>query len=292
MSLRASGKAEIALTAAAVVLLGAGAHLLHRIHDLRRDAAGIEQTIAAGIAGLRESAVRASDVHYEASAALAADLEAAPGETATAARTAQTESQRYAELLLRRAGPEQRRQLDWARQELSRARAAAEAADQASGQLRDARSTLAAVRGGTGTAETDLGRVATDLAALKRAAASNRAQLAALRASTQRRIYEFRARKSAPAEVAGISILLKTADPKGNRYSLDLIANGLRTEQRGRTLQEPVRFYAPPSRIPCELVVNEIGKDEVAGYLVVPAATELAGGYSSGSAETRNLPGR
>jgi hypothetical protein len=293
MNARASGKVEIALAAAAVVLLGAGAHLLHGIHGLRQDTVRVERTIAAGIAALRETAARASDAQYEAAAVLAKDLDATHGETATAARAAQTETQRYAELLLRRTAREHRDQIERVDEELSRARAASHAVDQASRQLGDARSDLAATRGGAGAVETDLARVATDLEALRIAARSNRAQLAALRASAERRVFEFRVRKPAqPAEVAGIAILLRTADPKRNRYSVDLIADGLRTEQRDRTLQEPVRFYASRSRVPCELVVTEIGQDEVAGYVAVPAATELARGYSSGSAETRNLPGR
>jgi hypothetical protein len=46
-------------------------------------------------------------------------------------------------------------------------------------------------------------------------------------------------------------------------------------EKRDRTINEPVQFYISKYRQPYEIVVNEITKDHIVGYLATPKV-ELA----------------
>jgi hypothetical protein len=44
----------------------------------------------------------------------------------------------------------------------------------------------------------------------------------------------------------------------------------MRLEKKNRALDEPIYFYTRGTRSPLEMVVNQIGKDKVVGYMSVP----------------------
>jgi hypothetical protein len=48
------------------------------------------------------------------------------------------------------------------------------------------------------------------------------------------------------------------------------LADDKRVEKRDRSINEPVQFYVSRARQPYEIVVNEVQKDRVVGYLAVP----------------------
>jgi F0F1-type ATP synthase membrane subunit b/b' len=101
--------------------------------------------------------------------------------------------------------------------------------------------------------------------------ATNGKELAALRALGERNFVEFTVHKSKqPQKVADVSILLKNADPKKNRYTIELTADDKTTEKRDRTANEPVQFMTSKAKQPYELIVNDVKKDTIAGYLSVP----------------------
>jgi hypothetical protein len=45
-----------------------------------------------------------------------------------------------------------------------------------------------------------------------------------------------------------------------------------RFEKKNRALNEPVFFYISGTRLPEELVINKVGKDQVSGYVSIPKA--------------------
>ena len=101
--------------------------------------------------------------------------------------------------------------------------------------------------------------------------ATNGEELAALKRLGERNYYEFDMRKSRqPGKVGPVRIKLTGTDRKRNRYSLELWADDKKIEKRRKTLLEPVQFYVIGSRVPYELVVNKIDKDQIAGYLATP----------------------
>jgi hypothetical protein len=65
-------------------------------------------------------------------------------------------------------------------------------------------------------------------------------------------------------------VRLEKADPKHNRYSIQLTADDKVTEKRDKTVNEPIVFVTSKSKQPYEIVVNDIKKDAIAGYLSIP----------------------
>jgi uncharacterized caspase-like protein len=113
--------------------------------------------------------------------------------------------------------------------------------------------------------------------------ATNASELAALKAdSNSNRTYiEFTlskirvgpvptVRPPEPQQVADIGLVLVSADPKRNRFTLRVICDDKTTEKRDRTINEPVQFFTLRSHEPYELVINEVKKDSVTGYLSRP----------------------
>jgi hypothetical protein len=102
--------------------------------------------------------------------------------------------------------------------------------------------------------------------------ATNSKELSALRELGERDYIEFRVGRSKDLQRVGdINIRLKKADVKRNRFSLELVADDKRVEKKDRNINEPVQFYVlSKARQPYEMVVNEVRKDEIVGYLAVP----------------------
>jgi chromosome segregation ATPase len=101
--------------------------------------------------------------------------------------------------------------------------------------------------------------------------ATNQKELTALRTLGERNYIEFTVHKSKQAQKVGdVALVLKNADPKKNRYTIDLTADDKTVEKRDRVINEPLQFMTSKAKQPFELVVNDIKKDTIAGYLSVP----------------------
>src|SRR5437879_8319685 len=71
--------------------------------------------------------------------------------------------------------------------------------------------------------------------------ATNGKELAALEALGERNYTEFKLAKDKNGQKVGdIVVLLKSADPKRNRYTIEVIADDKRVEKKDRTINEPV----------------------------------------------------
>jgi hypothetical protein len=101
--------------------------------------------------------------------------------------------------------------------------------------------------------------------------ATNGQELTALRALGERNYFEFNVAKSRlPQKVANVQVSVKKTDPKRSRFTLVVLADDKTVEKRDRTINEPVQFYVANSRQPYEIVVNEVTKDRIVGYLATP----------------------
>ncbi len=101
--------------------------------------------------------------------------------------------------------------------------------------------------------------------------ATNGKELAALQALGERNYVQFTIAKSKqPQKVGDVGILLKKADPKKNRYTIELTADDKTTEKKDRGINEPLQFMTSKAKQPYELVVNDVKKDTIVGYLSIP----------------------
>jgi hypothetical protein len=118
---------------------------------------------------------------------------------------------------------------------------------------------------------TDLKRVMGDMGVMSGLIATNSTQLGALRELGERDYLEFTLRKGAKQQKVGdLQLTLSKVDPKRNRYTMIVLADDKTVEKRDRSINEPVQLYLAGNRQPEEIVVNQVNKDEVKGYLSVP----------------------
>jgi chromosome segregation ATPase len=101
--------------------------------------------------------------------------------------------------------------------------------------------------------------------------ATNQKELSALQALGERNYVQFTINKSKqPQKVADVGILLKKTDPKKSRYTIELTADDKTVEKKDRVANEPLQFMTSKARQPYEIVVNDVKKDTIVGYLSVP----------------------
>src|SRR5439155_19633158 len=101
--------------------------------------------------------------------------------------------------------------------------------------------------------------------------ATNANELAALKRLGERNIFEFKLHKTkAPQRVGDITLMLKKTDPKKNKFSVDVMADDKLTEKKDRNINEPMQFYTGKAKQPYEIVVNQVQKDLIVGYLATP----------------------
>lgn len=118
----------------------------------------------------------------------------------------------------------------------------------------------------------DLQRVRGDMGVMSGLVATNGKEIAALREMGDRNIYEFTVDKKAGMQRVGdIQVKLKKSDVKRNRYTMEILADDKKVEKKDKNTNEPVQFYvASKARYPYEIVVNEVTKNTVTGYLATP----------------------
>ncbi|HEY1759045.1 MAG TPA: hypothetical protein VGG72_26970 [Bryobacteraceae bacterium] len=120
----------------------------------------------------------------------------------------------------------------------------------------------------------DLKRAMGDMGVMSGLIATNSKDLQALRDLGERNYVEFDLSKGKMQQKIGDVVLtLRKTDPKHNRYTVAVTADDKITEKRDKTIDEPVQVYVHNSRWPDEIVVNQVKKDEIVGYLSTPKIT-------------------
>lgn len=130
---------------------------------------------------------------------------------------------------------------------------------------------VASTKDGLDKTTADLKRAMGDMGVMSGLIATNSKELQSLRDLGDRNYTEFDLNKAAMQKKIGDVILtLKKADPKHNRFTLAVNADDKMVEKRDRTINEPVQLYVHNNRQPYEIVVNQVGKDEIKGYISTP----------------------
>jgi hypothetical protein len=117
----------------------------------------------------------------------------------------------------------------------------------------------------------DLKSTVGDLGVQSGLIATNGKELAALRQLGERNYFDFKVAKAKkPEKVGDVQVLLVSTDPKKNKYTIKLIADDKTFDKKDKELNEPVQFYLSRASQPYELVVNQISKDLIVGYVSAP----------------------
>ncbi|MBI1750495.1 MAG: hypothetical protein HY234_03545 [Acidobacteria bacterium] len=109
--------------------------------------------------------------------------------------------------------------------------------------------------------------------------ARNHEEIEQLRRLGQRDYFEFTLNgKGIREKLGSIMVELRNTNTKRNQFTIALFADDLRLEKKNRSVNEPIYFYTRGARAPLELVVNQVGKNKVVGYLSAPKASAPASG--------------
>lgn len=124
----------------------------------------------------------------------------------------------------------------------------------------------------------DLKRAVGDLGVQSQRIATNRKELDALKSIGDRNYFDFDIRTKGAKRVSDVTITVKKVDPKHNRFTLEVLSNDRRIEKKDRGINEPIQFYVAKPHPPYdkvenelyEIVVNDLKKDQVVGYMTTP----------------------
>jgi len=117
----------------------------------------------------------------------------------------------------------------------------------------------------------DLKRTMGDMGVMSGLIATNGKELGALRELGERNYFEFNlSKRDGLKRIGDVTLTLKKSDAKRNRYTVEVLADDKRVEKRDRTINEPVQLYVSGGHQPYEIVVNEVDKDKIVGYLATP----------------------
>jgi len=100
--------------------------------------------------------------------------------------------------------------------------------------------------------------------------ATNSTGLEELRRRGERDYLTFDVRKKQRATVAGISLELRKADVKKQYVDFKVYVDDRTMEQKQIYVNRPITFYAGRNRLLYEVVVNEVKKDQMVGYVSTP----------------------
>ena len=267
--------AFVALTAGLILALAGDGYLISRSNDLNGQVAQAKMDAQTQISKLSDSTTSLLEQERQQLQTLNDDVSGKYDNASAAVRRARADALKASAQLSAKIEEQQK------------------AVGDQIGELKDATTTVTAKLNDDVTGvKTDVGAVRTDLSAtrqdldktgadLKRAMgdmgvmsgliATNSKDLQALRDLGERNYFEFDLEKGAMTKKIGnVTLTLKKADPKRNRYTIAVMSDDKLVEKRDKTINEPVQLYTGSSKQPDEIVVNQVAKDKIVGYLAVP----------------------
>ncbi len=258
-----------------IALAAATVYLFIQLDGVRTEVVGMRQAVQNEVSKLQEASSMLDSANRRNLEALREELDTARKTAASAAGQAKIDAQKHAEELAKKLEAEQQRQQQQVATELS---AVKEAATATNSKISDVSTEVGAVRTEVASTKSELDKTIADLKSVRGdmgvqsgLIATNAKELAALRALGDRNYYDFKITKSNQMQKVGdISIRLTNADTKRNRYTIRLIADDKQVEKKDKNVNEPVQFYVTGARAPYEIVVNQISKNQIVGYLATP----------------------
>jgi hypothetical protein len=134
--------------------------------------------------------------------------------------------------------------------------------------LSSTKSDVAATKADLDATKAKLSTTMGDLGVQSGLIARNHEEVEELKRLGERNIYEFKVSKSGKLQHVGpIQIALRKVDAKHFKYTMNVLADDKTIEKKDKTAGEPVQFYVHGSRTPYEIVVFDVTKDQISGYL-------------------------
>lgn len=260
------------LFGAVIALLAANVYLFLQLDQTRTEITALRESLLTELSNLRETSSVSSQASRRHLETLREELEAARRQAAMAAGQAKVDATKHAEELARRLEAEQRRQLEQQQQQVKRElNQIQEATSANTASISEVKTEITETKSELDKTVATLKSVTGDLGVQSGLIATNARELAALKALGDRNYFEFNLGKTRqPQKVGDIAIKLKKTDTKRNRFTIDVLADDKTVEKKDKNLNEPLQFYVARARQPYELVINQIQRDRIIGYLATP----------------------
>jgi chromosome segregation ATPase len=265
---------HLALAAGGIVAsLAFCGFLLYQVHDLQTEMGRNRDLIQNEIDTIKENSTEMTAAQRKHMEDLKEELDNRSRQSIQAASQAKREALSYADEQAKKLEEEQQKgqqQLNSSISDVSKK------ADTANARLSDVNNDVAGVKTDLASTKTDLAttksnlqKVAGDLSGTSSLVATNGTEIAELKRRGERNIVEFTLKKQKNMQKVGdISLRLEKADLKHNKFTVIVLADDKTVEKKDRNINEPLQFYV--SRSLYEVVVNTVGKDQIAGYLSTP----------------------
>jgi len=258
-----------------LALLGANIYLFLQLGKTKDDVKELQASLKTEIQGVQEVATVSSKASQKYQTEIKDQLEEARRQQAMAVGQAKLDAQKKVDDLEKTLKQETRAVAQQMEGKISEVKEQTQAAQSKIGEVS---TEVGAVKGEVAATKSelektigDLKRVKGDLGEQSGLIATNGKELNALKALGERNYFEFRlARQKNAQKVGDVAILLKRVDQKKNKFTIELTADDKKVEKRDKSINEPLQFYTSKARQPYEIVVNEVGKDLIVGYLATP----------------------
>ena len=272
---------KTALAAGAIVAsLAANGFLLWQVHDLRTDTSKNRDIMQNEIDTIKENSTVMTATQRKHMDDLRDELDTRTRQANQAASQAKKEALSYADEKAQKLEAENQRTAENVNRVNSDLSNVKQSADSANAKLADVGADVNGVKSDLASTKTDLQQTKTDLKAVRgdlgntsSLVATNGKEIDELIRRGERNIVKFNISKKTKGfqKVGDVSLLLKNADPKRNRFTLEVMADDKSTEKKDKSINEPLQFYVSSSLY--EVVVNSVSKDAIAGYLSTPKYT-------------------
>ena len=276
---KSSGLLVALVAGALIALVAANIYLYVQVDHLRTDVAKVRESLSTELSNLRDASSVTTASQSRHLETLKTDLEAARAQARDYSRTsssqAKAEAQAHADQLARQIQAEEAKVQQQVSSEISEVKTSANTAN---AKIADVSTDVGGVKTQVSATQAELQKTIADLHSTRGdlgvqsgLIATNAQELQALKRLGERNYFEFKLGKTkVPQRVGDITLKLKSADTKKNKYTVEVMADDKLTEKKDKNVNEPIQFYSSKARQPYEIVVNQVQKDLIVGYLSTP----------------------
>jgi hypothetical protein len=282
-----SGLTTALVAGAMIALLAAVIYLFVQMDHLQTDVARMKEQFNAELTKAKDATSVATAAHQKRIDTLKEELEASRTQLNAEAKTlsaqAKLEANAKTEALAKQITEEENKLKQAQAAQASEIGVVKQSATDANAKIADVSTDVGGVKTNLSATQAELQKTIAalkttqgDLGVQSGLIATNGSELAALKLRGERNYVDIKlGKEKKPHKFADITLTLKNTDPKKNKYTVEVMADDKLTEKKDKSINEPVQFYtAKGGHIPYELVINQVGKNEIVGYLSTPKVQE------------------
>jgi septal ring factor EnvC (AmiA/AmiB activator) len=280
-----SGLATALVAGLMIALAAAVIYLFVQIDHVQTDMAKMKETFSSELSNQKDATSVTSAAQQKHIEDLKEQLESARTQMKTEARSmsaeAKMEATAHTDAIAKQIAAEEAQMKQTVAAQASEIGDVKQSASAANAKIADVSTDVGGVKTSLSATQADLQKtIATlksaqgDLGVQSGLIATNANELAALKLRGERNYIDIKLgkdKKKKYTKFADVSLLLENTDPKKNKYTVMVMADDKPTEKKDKGVNEPVQFYTTKGgHIPYELVINQVNKDGIVGYLSTP----------------------